>query len=215
MPNIGCLSDAEAQALDGWVKAGGILLATGETGFYDGRGVLREAPALDSLPIAGKPAVRRDMKGSYFQIAAGELPLPGTKLLMLDGRYHVAEPKPGAETMLTLLPPQRFGPPELCFPDFTSDRPGVISGSYGKGKAIFVPWHPDAMYYRDSLPDTRKLIAHLVTRDIQPAPVVVEGGDRSKSRYSHSRRPGACWCTSSIMAGSATISMRIRLRSTA
>jgi hypothetical protein len=109
-------------------------------------------------------------------VAPGELPIPaGVKLLMMDKTYYVAEPKPGAETLLTLLPPQRFGPPELCFPDFESELPGAIIGKHGKGKAIYVPWHADALYYRDSLPHTRTFLTDLVVRNIAPAPARIEG----------------------------------------
>ena len=175
LPNVSCLSDAEAKALDGFVHAGGVLLVTGDTGFYDERGVARATPALKSLPVVGKPSARVDMKGSYFRLAEGELPVPDTKLLMLDGRYYVSEPKPGAETLLTLLPPQRFGPPELCFPDFESDRPGVISAAHGKGRVVYLPWNPDWQYYRDSLPNHRVLITDLLLRLIDAPQVVVQG----------------------------------------
>ncbi len=175
MPNVTCLSDAEAKVIDTWVKAGGVLLATGETGFYDQKGVTREKPVLESLPITGKPMPRLDMKGSYFRVRPGELPIGDVKLLMLDHAYYVAEAKEGAETLLTLLPPQRFGPPELCFPDYESVLPGAITASHGKGKAIYVPWHADALYYRDSLPHTRTFLTDLVVRNIPAAPVKVEG----------------------------------------
>ncbi len=175
MPNVACLSDAEAKALDVWVAKGGILIATGETGFYDERGVQRDRPALASLPLADMPMMRRGMKGSYFRIAEGELPVGDTKVLMLDGNYFVAAPKAGTATLLTLLPPQRFGPPELCFPDFDSDLPGVLIGGSGSGKGIYLPWHPDVFYYRDSLPDIRTLLADLITRNIAPVPARIDG----------------------------------------
>jgi hypothetical protein len=175
MPNVACLSDAEATAIDAWVAAGGVLLATGETGFYDERGVKRDAPALASLPVAGMPSMRRDLRGAYFRIRDGELPLPETKLLMIDGPYHDATPKDGAERLLSMLPPQRFGPPELCFPDVDGDAPGAIIGRHGKGTVVYLPWHPDALYHRDSLPDTRTLIADLLTRHLGPAPARLEG----------------------------------------
>ena len=176
MPNIGCMSDAEAKVLDAWVKAGGVLLATGETGLYDRQGALREKPALTCLPITDRPMARHNMKGAYFRIAPGELPVPAdVKLLMLDKTYYVAEPAAGAETVLTLLPPQRFGPPELCFPDFESDMPGAIIGKHGKGRAIYVPWHADVLYYRDSLPHTRTFLVDLIARHIAPPPAKIQG----------------------------------------
>lgn len=176
LPNVTCMSDAEARVIDAWVEAGGVLLATGETSLYDQKGVMREKPALRSLPIADRPMPRRDMKGAYFRVAPGELPIgDDVKLLMLDHTYYVAQPAAGAETVLTLLPPQRFGPPELCFPDFESEMPGAIIGAHGKGKAIYVPWHAEALYYRDSLPHTRTFLVDLVARHIAPAPAKVVG----------------------------------------
>lgn len=175
LPNTAALSDGEAAALDRWVAQGGTLLATGETGFYDAVGRRRKAPALACLPYAGMPHTREAMRGSYFRVREGELPLPGVGLIMLDGRYYVAEPKPDAETLLTLLPPQRFGPPELCFPDTESDRPGVLMARHGEGRAIYLPWHPDWQYFRDSLPDHRTLMVSLLQRFIAPAPAKLAG----------------------------------------
>lgn len=176
LPNVTCMSDAEAQVIDAWVEAGGVLLATAETGLYDHKGAMRETPALASLPISDRPMPRRDMKGAYFRVAPGELPIgDDVKLLMLDHSYYVAQAKDGVETVLKLLPPQRFGPPELCFPDYESDMPGAIIGSHGKGKAIYVPWHAEALYYRDSLPHTRTFLVDLVARHIAPPPARVEG----------------------------------------
>lgn len=176
LPNVTCMSDEEAKAIDAWVKAGGVLLATGETGLYDEKGAPRETPALKSLPITDRPMARQNMKGAYFRVTPGELPISDdVKLLMLDHSYYVGQTAEGTETVLKLLPPQRFGPPELCFPDYESEMPGAIIGTHGKGKAVYVPWHADALYYRDSLPHTRTFLTDLVTRHIEPAPAKVEG----------------------------------------
>jgi hypothetical protein len=175
LANISCLSDEEAQAIDSYVENGGVVVVTGDTGFYNERGAPRDKPALKCLPVEDKPSTRVHMRGSYFRMAEGELPLPLSKLLMLDGRYFVSMPKQGATTLMTLLPPQRFGPPELCFPDVESELPGVISGAYGKGRAIYIPWNPDWQYYRDSLPNHRVLVSDLIERNTPPAPVRLEG----------------------------------------
>jgi hypothetical protein len=189
LPNISCLSDTEAGAIDEWVSNGGVLLVTGETGFYDARGNLRLQPALASLPVSERPMQRKNMKGSYFRVAEGELPLQDVGLLMLDGEYYPATPRDGADGVLTLLPPQRFGPPELCFPDFESSLPGAWVGAHGKGRAIYVPWHADALYYRDSLPDTRVFLTDLILRYITPVPARIEG--RGAVEVTVQRQPGA------------------------
>ena len=41
------------------------------------------------------PSMRRDLRGAYFRIRDGELPLPETKVLIIDGPYHVADAETG------------------------------------------------------------------------------------------------------------------------
>ena len=170
--------DAEATALDAWVEAGGVLLATGETGFYDERGVPRDEAGARQ-PAGHRHAVdaRDDMKGAYFRIApTASCRCPRRKLLMLDGRYYVAEPKPGAETPADAAAAAALRPARALFPRCRrATLPGVIIGKHGKGTVVYLPWHPDALYYRDSLPDIRVLLTDLLTRHIAPAPARLEG----------------------------------------
>ncbi|PRX04713.1 UNVERIFIED_ORG: beta-galactosidase-like protein [Martelella mediterranea] len=172
--NAACLSDDEARRLDDWVAAGGTLIATGETGFYDEEGRPRALQALSSLPVRQLNLVRPDMRGAYFRNEGGEAGLPDAGLIMLDGYYLHCEPAEDAERVLALLPPQRFGPPELCYPDVDSDLPGILSRRHGQGRAIYLPWFPDWQYYRDSLPDMRRLVTGLIG-DAVARPVVVRG----------------------------------------
>ena len=174
LPDVACLDEAEAALLDAWVAEGGTLLASGETGLYDGKGVRRDSFALSSLPVSSVLRARDGLR-AYFRIGSDELDFPQTRVMMLDGRYFQAEMKSGAETMLTLLPPQRFGPPELCYPEVESDHPGVLIGKHGKGTAIYLPWLPEFHYHRDSLPDHRRLVTQLIARHAPPQPVRLEG----------------------------------------
>ena len=101
--------------------------------------------------------------------------VPDSRLMYLDGVYLTPHLVDGAETSMKLLPPQRFGPPELCYPDVESDLPGVVSMAYGKGRAIYLPWLPDWLYQRDSIPDFRDL---LVSLGGAKTPVKLEGKGR-------------------------------------
>ena len=169
LPDVTCMSDAEAAALDGYVSDGGHLVVTAETGVLDEYGERRPLNALASLPIARVREVRRDMFASYLRIGDGELDFPDTKVIMLDGVYVDAEPKPGAETLLRVQPPQRFGPPELSFPEVPlSNDPGVIIGAHGQGRVAYVPLSPDRLYYLHSLVEHRQLIAQIVGRFTKP-----------------------------------------------
>jgi Hypothetical glycosyl hydrolase 6 len=175
LPNVTCMSDVEAACLDDYVAHGGVILTTGETGFYGPRGEARDKPALTCLPISEIGLVRDDMRGAYFKLRDGELDLPGTTLMYLDGFYLHVKPCEGATPLLELLPPQRFGPPELCFSEISSDLPGVLTQASGKGKAIYLPWLPEFHYNRDSLPDHREIITQLLAGAVPPQPCVLQG----------------------------------------
>ncbi|HEY4200700.1 MAG TPA: alpha-amylase family protein [Devosiaceae bacterium] len=176
LPDVTCLSDKEAAAFDRYVADGGNLVVTGETGVLNEYGDRRTGNALKSLPIARVREVKRNMFASYLRIGDGEFDFPQTKIIMLDGVYIDAEPKTGAKTMLRVEAPQKFGPPELSFPEvpLTND-PGVIIGAHEKGQVAFVPWSPDKLYQLYSLVEHRQLIAQLVGRFTKPLAKIEKG----------------------------------------
>jgi hypothetical protein len=182
------MDETEAAALDRWVEAGGTLVATGETGLYDARGLPRTENVLKSLPIQSGAPLRPHMKGSYFRLHDGEHDwAPETGLMYLDGPYLTPHLADDAATEMTLIPPQRFGPPELCYPDIESDLPGVVRRKVGKGEAIQLPWLPDWLYHRDSLPDFRDL---LVSLNAGRPPVKLRGKGRVELTASRKGRDG-------------------------
>jgi hypothetical protein len=176
LPNVACLSTEEAAALDAFVAAGGTLLATGETGLYDERGSRRDTFALDSSPAQRLNGTASTLE-TYLQIGADELNFPKTRLLHLHGWYFYTDRRDDTETLLTLLPPQKYGPPELCFPEaLPDDNPGVLLRRYGRGRAVYLPWLPEWLYFRDGLPEHRELLAQLIGQASQlPAKLVGAG----------------------------------------
>ena len=169
-----CLSDAEAAVLDAWVDAGGTLIATGETGHYDERGNRRDAIALECFPAN---AITRSQSGleTYVGAADGEAGFATAQWMHLDGWYFHADAKEGATTQLSLQVEQKYGPPELCFPeDHSVAGAGALRKAHGKGEAIYLPWLPEWLYFRDGLPGHRELLANLVNAAAAP-PVRVNG----------------------------------------
>ena len=167
MANVSCLSDAEAAVLDAFVERGGTIIATGETGLHDERGQRRAGFALAGFPATG---VRETSSGleTYVAIGEDELDFPKTRLLHLDGWYFHAEARDDADRLLTLMPVQDYGPPELCFPERTeSDDPGVLSRQSGQGRVTYLPWLPEWLYFRDGLPEHRSLILQLIAQGAQ------------------------------------------------
>jgi hypothetical protein len=173
LPDVTCMGDKEAAAFDAYVDDGGNLVVTAETGMLDEFGERRATNALTCLPIARVRQVKRDMFASYLRIGDGELDFPDTKIIMLDGIYVDAEPKPDAETLLRVQPPQHFGPPELSFPETPlSTDPGVVIGAHGRGKVAYLPFAPDRLYQLYSLVEHRQLIAQLVGRFTKPIAIL-------------------------------------------
>jgi len=192
LPNVACMSTAEAAALDAFVTHGGTLIATGETGLYDERGERRDRFALTSFPASHVKLATGKLQ-TYVEVGRDELSSPKTRLLHLDGWYFYSEVKQGAESLLSLLPAQRFGPPELCFPDVESVMsPGVLIGRQGRGRTVYLPWLPEWIYYRDGLPEHRQLLAQLVLQGTE-VPLKVDGvGPVEVTLHREGRGGGPC-----------------------
>lgn len=189
LPDTACLSDAEADVLDAFVASGGALIATGETGLYDEHGNCRDRFALESLPASRVTHAASGLE-TYIRVGEDELGFPKTRLLHLDGWYFYTDQNEDAQRLLTLLPSPKYGPPELCALEAaTGENAGVLVRSFGKGRAFYLPWLPEWLYFRDGLPEHRELIAWLIhqasapeVKLVGPAPVEVtvrakEGGN--------------------------------------
>ena len=172
LPNSTRLTEHECRLFDDYVRSGGHLIATYRSGLGDeGEGAAAKF-GLTSLGVTELETMRDNMRSAYFRIAKGEFDFPATQLILLDQGYLYSKTKPGSETRLHLIPPQRYGPPEKCYPDLETDRPGVIFYRYGQGETAYLPWQPDSLYYRHSLDEHRRLIQQLINR-YDPQPLIV------------------------------------------
>lgn len=169
-----CLSDEEAGNLDAYAEAGGCVLSFGATGTCDEMGEKRAATPLCCAPFSSIAGRVESMRGGYATMPEGGLAGLDSDLMLVDGVLDVVTPGAGAEVLCNALAPQRFGPPELCFPEDGASEtvgPAVLVGPYGTGRAIHVPWQADELYYAHSLAEHRALIAELASRFTRPAPV--------------------------------------------
>jgi len=150
LPNCEYISDKLIEMLDGYVKAGGQLVAVYRTGFGDDVFNGRKKRELGRcLGIKRYILDRGDMRGSYIQLEPVKYPsLPDTGLVYLDGSYMYAEYINSAVPSGSLIPPQRFGPPERCYPTVYTEHPGAVYNPYGKGRTLYIPWRPGALFYR-------------------------------------------------------------------
>lgn len=140
--------DGVPEELREWVQKGGRLLAAGT-----------RVPGLD-LPA---PLTRRSETRGYLRVRDHALfpSLKDTNLLYLDGDF--VEFPAEAKSLLTLVPPSMFGPPEKVHVDMVdTDRPGVFLREFGSGRFAYLPWDLGTLYYRQSSPGHAGLVADLV-----------------------------------------------------
>jgi hypothetical protein len=172
LPDIQAIDDTLANRLDGFVGAGGTLIASGESGFRDGEDEPRAAPALQCLGIRGVRRIRSDMRSSYFQIEPAELfpRFADTSLVYLDGPYIYADYAEDVQPHLKLIPPHPFGPPERCYYTQITEHPAFVVRAYGQGRAIYLPWLPGKLFHRQGHLNSADFAVDLLQRvaGVQP-----------------------------------------------
>jgi hypothetical protein len=102
------------------------------------------------------------MRSAYFKLDGAFPRLPATKLAYLDGDYVYADYAKEAGKHCRLIPPHMYGPPERCYYVETTDLPGFVVNPYGKGKGIYIPWSPGALFHRQGHTNTICLIADVL-----------------------------------------------------
>lgn len=186
-----CMSQAEATSLDAFVEAGGTLLMIGDAGNYDETGDPLPQNRLNCRPFTRVEEVFEEMRGGYVRTAAGTIGGLDSDLILLDGSYWRVTPKPDARTLYSILLPQRFGPPELCYPDpeLDSDLPGVLLADHGKGQVIYIPWNVDMLYHEHGLLEHRALLAQLALK-FAPAKISLSAPRRLEMTVQRHRESG-------------------------
>ncbi|TDD43444.1 hypothetical protein E1286_28865 [Nonomuraea terrae] len=136
LPDLGPLSAGAVAALDGHAAAGGVVLATGSSGFD------ADAVQLRCLPVARRLS-SRDSEEATRSLHLRDAPAPGRPWgfpVSVVGAFHVVEPRPGAETGLFALSRAPYGPPEKCHGHDELDHPGWVCAAHGEGVGAVLPW---------------------------------------------------------------------------
>jgi hypothetical protein len=135
LPNAACLSDAVAMRLTNWVKNGGTLVATFETGLYNQTGLRRTDFALaDAMGVRAVGKIAGPMLHDYMKPLANHNANLRTRALVEATTYHVAIRCEGAKTEMQFMKPlagRYDGLPEL------SDDPALVEHPYGAGRVIY------------------------------------------------------------------------------
>jgi hypothetical protein len=181
LPDLAVISDEQAAILDSFARRGGIVLASGETGFYNHHYERRPGIPLACLGVAELMYHRRDMLSAMFLVddPANPAASPGiawsgrhcfphldnTRYLACGHEFIHVRMEKGAESWLPLVPPQPYGPPERCYAlNPALDIPGLTRFPFGQGAGIYIPWKPGTLFYREGYPNTAWFMRDLVER---------------------------------------------------
>ena len=172
LPNMACIDDANAAAIERFVAAGGAVVATFDTGKCTREGTPRAVPALAGLLGVTVRGRRTDLKSSYARIeSAGDPLLAGlgdTDLIPNDGELVEVEAAADRVVPLTLIPPViAHSGATISIPEYSAIRattkvPVAVHGTHGKGRTVYFANPMDALFYHYGFPDLGRVLANAV-----------------------------------------------------
>lgn len=205
LPNVACLSDKQAAQIMAYVKAGGSLLTTFETGLYDETGKPRPDFALASLLDMHKAGER----GDSHKPLPGAAPYPATAIHY----QHLERPHPitagfhdttrilgpnwtipikadGAPIM-TLIDPYPGYPTEQAYSRFPhTDKPAIVLREIGGARLAHLAGDVEGTYYRTDSNDLGELFVATLRWLIRDEPGITVDGDGLMEVVGWQTRPG-------------------------
>jgi hypothetical protein len=198
LPEVAVMSDAQAAAVREFVRGGGVLIATGVTSLYDAMGRARRDYALQdvfgvniqgALPARSASAAKHDYVRLQPEYAArtpgphkaGERTEPGarhpilkgfdaTDLLAFGGILSPQTVAADRTVLMTYVPPFPSAPIDEVYPRAERTAvPGLVVGTFGRGRVAYMPADFDRRYGIDPIADHRALLANLLAWATGPA----------------------------------------------
>ncbi|WP_427175274.1 alpha-amylase family protein [Arthrobacter sp. 92] len=170
LPNRACMTEAEAETIRRFVRRGGSVVATFETGARDEWGEPRAAGLLDDvLGVAGRYPAMGALEHSYSAVHGHHPLLDGLEATGLTLNSPLVCPVVAAEgtdaSLLSLIPPYIYYPPEM-----SHSRTGdsglplllVTEGTGSEGRRVYWPGDVDALVYKANSPDHLRMLGNAV-----------------------------------------------------
>ncbi|MFA6470779.1 MAG: beta-galactosidase trimerization domain-containing protein [Candidatus Latescibacterota bacterium] len=157
LPDQRILSEPETEAIRNFVRAGGAVVATNETGTHGSDNKrLSDFSLADVFGVRYRETV--DTSCCYLR-AVPELRRFGIPAMdiQVNGPFTLVEPTT-AVTILKLIPPYDDIHTGTAPPALPAAGPGVTLNKYGKGTALYFAPELFGSYFREDTPVLRKLI---------------------------------------------------------
>ena len=131
-----------------WVQQGGTLLASGAL------------PQLSCFGVKEGGKCNAQALGAMLRVGDAD-----RSLFMVGKSYWERDYEEGVEKIGVLLKPERFGPPELCYPtEAPTDFPAATRMPCGEGFGVTIPWYPATNYYTDGFDNWLIFLQYVLTR---------------------------------------------------
>jgi len=187
LADAAALSDAQCEALRGYVKRGGSLLATFATSLYDETGRQRKDFGLaDVFGVSFAGQIDGPMHNSYLNLEPDSL--TGRRHAIIDGFedatriingvFRIAvRPTESFASPLTLIPTYPDLPMEDVYPRVTrTDTRELYIRTIGASRVAYFPWDIDRTFWEVLSVDHGRLLRNAVRWAAnEPQPVEVEG----------------------------------------
>jgi hypothetical protein len=180
LPNVALLNDTQCRQLREYGRAGGGLLATFETGRYDGDGARRqELGVADVFGVNVAGDIQGPKGNSYYARIEQRHPILSgfEETQVLPGAEYRLPVKTRLPQILTVVPPYPAFPPEMVYARTPrTDEPAIVMTEEGLSRRIWLPGDVDRSFWRSGNGDLSRLLQQAVrwvSRD--RAPVRVEG----------------------------------------
>ena len=167
LPNLACMSDAQARSIADFARGGGALIATHETSLYDGAGNKRPNFALAEVLGARYDAASPTTSAKNGYLCRREVHsitawMRDTSVLPFAGRITPVRAAGGAAAPLeygytaTLVDPEEIENP------VRTGVPLLIAHTFGAGRVAYLASDLDRFYFRSRLDDARRLLGSAV-----------------------------------------------------
>ena len=151
------VSDQNAKQLTAWVAAGGGLLATYDTGLYNGHGQLRkDGGALkEVLGVKIKGTALSGQPECFFRVKQSHPALEGFPPgAVIEGDNQIVPVVPVGDAKI-LAESWNLGTGEVR-------GPAIVANHFGKGRTIYISGSLEANYLGDRVKSTSRLLASIV-----------------------------------------------------
>jgi hypothetical protein len=182
LPNVALLGDEQCNALRGYARGGGGMLATFETGRYDRSGARRESLGLgDIFGVTAAGEVAGPHGNSYYARIVERHPIVAgfEDTHVLPGAEWRLPVKTRLSQPLTVIPPYPAFPPEMVYTRTpNTDEPAVAITEEGMSRRVWLPGDVERSFWRSGNGDLSRVLQQAirwVARDRLPVRVTGEG----------------------------------------